>query len=389
MIEKALKQAISRIAEDLEVDRAFRDELTLDRDTKGIPGSPPLFATILDKIDRATVFVPDLTFVGSRLKGEPTPNPNVLIEYGWALKSLQNKSIVAVMNEAHGDPKSLPFDLAQLRFPIGYNAPDNAPEEIIREEREKLAKRLQSAIKAVLENDIARSPKPKEPPAFSPKKPMFGESRFRSRQQPLGIAVDPLSEMLGSATGKPIYLIEGAAMWLRFMPVNDPGQEWRVQEIKTRAMPLAIAPLIPSGGGIGFLRSEDGGGFYRVTDNDTTPAVSYVFRTGEIWIINAWFALTAPAFEFDENKFVQTIERCVEFLENLGIQEPYRWVVGIEGILNRKLYVPNGNRVWGPCLGDKIEYNGQYRKGDNIDKMLRPFFENVFDQCGGQRPSQT
>jgi hypothetical protein len=39
--------------------------------------------------------------VGKHLDGEPIPNPNVLIEYGWALKSLGYKRIVAVMNEAH------------------------------------------------------------------------------------------------------------------------------------------------------------------------------------------------------------------------------------------------------------------------------------------------
>jgi Molybdopterin-binding domain of aldehyde dehydrogenase len=44
--------------------------------------------TIFRKIDKAAAFVPDLTLVSERRDGRPTPNPNVLIEYGWALKSL-------------------------------------------------------------------------------------------------------------------------------------------------------------------------------------------------------------------------------------------------------------------------------------------------------------
>jgi len=97
LIERALESAVSRIAKDAEVEEAVREGLALDKDTKGVPGSPPIFSTILDKIDRATVFVPDLTFVGTSADGRPTPNPNVLIEYGWALKSLRDQRIVAVM----------------------------------------------------------------------------------------------------------------------------------------------------------------------------------------------------------------------------------------------------------------------------------------------------
>ena len=84
LIGRALEAAVSRIADDAAVEEAVREGLTVDKDTKGVPGSPPLFDTILKKIEGATVVVPDLTFVGTRSNGEPTPNPNVLIEY-WYL----------------------------------------------------------------------------------------------------------------------------------------------------------------------------------------------------------------------------------------------------------------------------------------------------------------
>lgn len=69
-IERALERAAKRISVDTNVEEAIR-ELEIDRDTKGAPGSPPIVETIFRKIDKAAVFVPDLTFVGKRLDGRP------------------------------------------------------------------------------------------------------------------------------------------------------------------------------------------------------------------------------------------------------------------------------------------------------------------------------
>ena len=102
-IEKALKNAIKKLASDTEVKEAIREELEMDKDTLDVPGSPAIVDTILKKIDYATIFLADLTFIGKRPDGRPTPNPNVLIEYGWALKSLGLSRMLTVMNTAFGD----------------------------------------------------------------------------------------------------------------------------------------------------------------------------------------------------------------------------------------------------------------------------------------------
>jgi hypothetical protein len=281
----------------------------------------------------------------------------------------------------------MPFDLAYQRFPITYNVPDGSPEATLREEREKLAKALQSALRAVFEAAEFKEslPQKPEPPPFKAKDAMFGAARFRPRKEPLGVSTDPLGEMLGSPAAKPVFLSEGAAIWVRLMPTTE-SRTWMVQELREPAMRLATLPLIPSAGEIGFVRSGDGCGYYRITGNETTPAVSFVFTTGEVWIINAWLAQTGPHFELNESGFIQTVERCAAFLENLGVQQPYGWVVGIEGIKDRQLRIPNRyDRVWGPCMIDMMKLEGSYRKGDNTADLLRPFFENVFDQCGVQR----
>ena len=71
-IRKALETAVQRIAEDITVELAVREGLEVDKDTKGVPGSPPIVETILKKINAAAVFLPDFTFVGTRLRGDPS-----------------------------------------------------------------------------------------------------------------------------------------------------------------------------------------------------------------------------------------------------------------------------------------------------------------------------
>ena len=297
LIERALEAAVSRIADDTAVEEAVREGLTLDKDTKGVPGSPPLFETILKKIERASVFVPDLTFVGTRSNGEPTPNPNVLIEYGWALRHLGHHRIVAVMNEAHGSPKSLPFDLAHHRFPIAYNLPDDATESVRQAERLKLAKVLENGIRAVFDSSDFKASVAKklDPHLFKPKEPMNGRARFRPQKERIGVYVDPVSAIIGSREPTSVHLSETAAMWLRVMPVIDPGRKWLPQDLKEQALLLASVPLIPSAGDIHFVRDSDGCGYFRIYDEKLpSPAVSYIFDTGEIWVINAWPSAMSP-----------------------------------------------------------------------------------------------
>ena len=89
--------------------------------TKDVPGSPDITNTILRKIDECDVFIGDLTFVSKSESGRYFPNPNVLIELGYALKSLSDGRLINVMNTAFGEPEgNLPFDLAHKRWPLQY-----------------------------------------------------------------------------------------------------------------------------------------------------------------------------------------------------------------------------------------------------------------------------
>src|SRR5262249_1853279 len=118
-IKDAVESAIKTIRADAEVDLAP----SLDHDTKGVPGIPDIPSTICDKIDRCGIFLADMTFAGTTAPdGEKDqkylPNPNVLIELGYALARLGPSRIIYVMNTAFGPPGELPFDIRVRRHPI-------------------------------------------------------------------------------------------------------------------------------------------------------------------------------------------------------------------------------------------------------------------------------
>jgi hypothetical protein len=108
----------------------------------------------MEKIAAAGIFVSDLSFVGERSDGRPTSNPNVLIEYGYALAHPGSERIVAVMNDAYGKPTNvdLPFNLAHMRFPITYTLVESASEEDRKTARSALTKSFEGALRTIFES---------------------------------------------------------------------------------------------------------------------------------------------------------------------------------------------------------------------------------------------
>ena len=55
-IEDALEKAIKALGRDVEIQEALRDEeIRLDKDTKGVPGIPPIADVIFEKISKCQV----------------------------------------------------------------------------------------------------------------------------------------------------------------------------------------------------------------------------------------------------------------------------------------------------------------------------------------------
>lgn len=148
-IESALKQALKNLQKSGKVQASPR----LDKDTKDIPGIPDIINTILEKIRAADIFVADVSFVGTCPPQEGDskllPNPNVMLELGYALSEVGPERIALVINTATGSQEKLPFDLRNRRWPVAYEVAPNAGETERSEEKRKLTKQFEDAIGAI------------------------------------------------------------------------------------------------------------------------------------------------------------------------------------------------------------------------------------------------
>lgn len=159
-IHDALVAAIKEINSDISLSEADRRDglLTLDQDTKGILGSPPIAETILKKIAVADVVVLDVSLVASGREQKRHINSNVAIELGYALGKRGYEPLLKVMNTYFGDFEKLPFDLKDRRHPVGYYFPPNATKVQIDTERKKLARELKTILGEYLQKLSAKPP---------------------------------------------------------------------------------------------------------------------------------------------------------------------------------------------------------------------------------------
>lgn len=164
-IKGALAQALEKVAEDLELETA--DRLELDHDTKGEPGLVEIVSTIFRKIDDCQIFVADITPVTEITTSTATkkiPNPNVMIELGYAIREAGPQRIITVANLAFGGkPEELPFDLRHRRGAITYcleSAKDPAIEKIRKDLVKQFVAALKTNLAAPREDQLIRNPMP-------------------------------------------------------------------------------------------------------------------------------------------------------------------------------------------------------------------------------------
>ncbi len=140
-IESSLESAIKKVNEN----HSDGPLLSVDKDTRGVPGSPDIINTILQKIDNSICFVADITPV-DKTSEIFIPNPNVMFELGYALSALGFERVILICNTAKCELKDLPFDLGLKRI-MTYNyseATDNT-------ERTECKKKLKDALVDAIE----------------------------------------------------------------------------------------------------------------------------------------------------------------------------------------------------------------------------------------------
>lgn len=393
-LRKALEKACKEISAESCIDEASRDELVVDSDTQGEAGQPPIAETIFKKIDTAAVFVADMTFTGKRTDGRATPNPNVLIEYGWALKSLGHSRVISVMNDTYGEPsaQTLPFDLAHTRWPTRFTLQEDASAEQKPEVMRKLVASLKVAIKTSLGTI---SPPPAQPIPFFPKAvSKDGPARFRSANEELGYA-----DGHGNGRYYKVFLRPGPAMWLRVMPSLSHGKTWKaseLNEVATARGTLHLHPLFDSYPGFSYVRAEDGWGTFNscgpIDDQQKrreASSIAFAFCTGEIWSIDtALLANNSSYIPIVETIFNKRFAEYAGFISALGIPPPYHWIAGITGVKGRQLVVPPQPGfvdigLDGPlCVSDTIEVDEIFQDGQAPGEALRSFYTAIYDKCG-------
>jgi hypothetical protein len=146
-ISSCLEKAVKVVSES---DLAL--EFDVDRDTLDVSGSPDIVATIFQKIDNASLFIADITIVTGGEGQRRSPNPNVLVELGYAAAQLTWDNIICVNNLAFGNIEELPFDLRSRRI-VTYNLPENSEDKS--SAKQELVSKLTNAIK-IIHNDIPR-----------------------------------------------------------------------------------------------------------------------------------------------------------------------------------------------------------------------------------------
>src|SRR5262249_3806523 len=138
--------------------------------------------TIFAKIDEAQVFVCDVSVINVGSAGRSTPNPNVLIELGYAIRKLGFSRIIMVMNSSFGSPEQLPFDL-RMRRVITYEMPEGAEQRA--PERRRLQTALEQGLRSILsalENEAAALAIPSLSPAEQARQAVEGA---QARQEAL------------------------------------------------------------------------------------------------------------------------------------------------------------------------------------------------------------
>ncbi len=388
LIRNALDDAKEQIQGELAIEDA--PEIEIDQDTQGKPGSPPVAETILQKIRESDAFVADLTFTGKRADEQesPVPNPNVLIEYGYALHAMGHERVVTVFNEEFGDCKDLPFDVSHRRWPSTYRTAGDGSDEqfqaVRRTERRKLAGKLAVAIKTIMQEE--------------------GKRQEHSGDGNVGPLIDrfPLDgELVRAVIGKKYRFPKGAKTLLFLQ-----SRRSNVSLTNVEAMNVAQNSLKPlawkHSGGWSHARVANGAASAVVEPDDGVNVLtaSILETNGNLYGIDCCHVGRHELAKTDKPFVpIPDVEKILEdglhhFIDvaksHLDLTLPLDAGVALEGVTGFFLAVDPAKFLrsfQGPILVDRIEHRFRIEDyGADPAALLKPFFEMIYDEAVLERP---
>lgn len=168
LIREGIRKASSAIEEEYS-NKNIR--IIIDEATRNLSGSPNIPIAILDKIKNADIFICDITTINQdSLEGQrKVPNPNVLIELGYAIAYLGWGRIIMLFNTSFGKfPNDVPFDIDKHRISLfSFNLLNEQKENASKKQLEQLKNNLSTLLYEAINLVIKQNPEKPFNPTFS------------------------------------------------------------------------------------------------------------------------------------------------------------------------------------------------------------------------------
>ena len=363
-------------------DPLLNTELRIDSDTEGVPGQPPVTETILNKIGTCDIFAPDLTFVARTDGGKLIPNPNVMVEYGYALRAKSHAAMLPVMNTAFGPPGNLPFDMGHLRHPIQYCASPAAKNAERRAARKQLSENIEEALRIMLTAQIEQTRQANPFPEASPvRAPAFF---FRGGE---------VVATAGYPGEQEFQFNFERAVYVRLFPSYADQPAVGLAKLVRIFEARKPCPMSLVMGGIPG-RNQFGAIIHDPFGDSELWALTQGFDTGELWGLNGQVfrphstaepITVIPMIGF-EKIYCRVLNNYVRVaISDLQLRLPYTVELGATGLDGIFLAVPGGPLGNGEIIGP-IMKNAQQRRYDltsttegAINAVLRAYFSDFYD----------
>jgi len=392
-LESCLERAIEHANNSLP--RAER--LVLDKDTQGVAGMPIISDVVFEKIASCAVFVPDLSIVTPTDAPRAIPNPNVLVELGYALRAIGDRRIAGLLNTAFGAAELLPFDLRSRRHPLTYCLPKGAPPDERTTVRDKLVAQLASALA------IAASQAPTEADPIIDPLPAHAIAPIEECSFIPNGAGQIARTNAHDKEGRPseyVFWHHGPSAWLRVVPVKR--KNYSRAEL-AKVVDEARVNIKPFGDSASKCRVTNTHGeviigFDAMEPDAVATRVTQIFRNGEIWGLNKAIAEHQSAEPTRTSQIPwpalaqaseATLQNFLQFANDvLRIEAPVIVVAGLavlrDAVLVRektKWYVDPPKQA--RFLEDTVRRHWIVQDfGADPGKLLAPWYSAIWDACG-------
>jgi hypothetical protein len=121
-------------------------EIEIISDSRGENGTPDLVSSIFNKIDSCDIFIADISIINANTNTRLSPNPNVLLELGYASHVVGWNKSICIFNSEYAKVEELPFDI-RTRKPITFNTSASTTEA-----KKLLANNLAQSIDGIVNN---------------------------------------------------------------------------------------------------------------------------------------------------------------------------------------------------------------------------------------------